>query len=52
MLLLCSDLSQPGWFHVGTYMHVLGLRFANTAGAIKQVRQLLEDHLIMYGFIS
>ena len=24
-LLLCIDLSQPGWFHVETYMHVLGL---------------------------
>ena len=24
-LLLCTDSSQPQWFHVETYMHVLGL---------------------------
>ena len=26
-------LSQPGWFHVETYMYDLGLGFASTAGA-------------------
>ena len=31
---------SPGWFHVETSMHVLGLSYANTAGGIKQVRQL------------
>ena len=31
---------SPGWFHVETYMHVLGLSYANTAGAIKRVRRL------------
>ena len=32
-LLLCTNSSQPGWFHVETYMRVLGLWFANTAAA-------------------
>ena len=28
-----TDSSQPGWFHIEIYMHILGLRFANTATA-------------------
>ena len=24
-ILLCTDSSQPGWFHVETYMCVIGL---------------------------
>ena len=28
---------SPGWFDVETCMHVLGLWYANTAGAIKRV---------------
>ena len=36
-LLLCTDSSQPEWFHIETYMRILGLWYANTAGAIKQV---------------
>ena len=31
--LLCTDSSQPEWFHAETYMHVLGLIHANTAAA-------------------
>ena len=32
---------SPGWFHVEIYMHVLGLSYANTAGAIKRVQRFL-----------
>ena len=39
MFLPCTDSSQPGWFHDEIYMHVLGLWYANKAGAIKQVQQ-------------
>ena len=28
---------QPGWFHVETYMHVLGLQLANTASAAAKI---------------
>ena len=31
---------SAGWFHGETYMHVLELRYAHTAGAIKRVRRL------------
>ena len=31
--LLCTDSSQPGLFHVETYMRILGLWFANTIAA-------------------
>ena len=31
---------SQGWFHVETYMHVLGLGYAITAGAIKRVQGL------------
>ena len=31
---------SPGWFDVETCMHVLGLWYANTAGAIKRVWRL------------
>ena len=37
----CTNSSQPGWFHVETYLRVLGLWFLNTAVAkiaIKQVQ--------------
>ena len=27
---ICTDSSQPGWFHVDTYMCVFGLWFADT----------------------
>ena len=30
-VLPCTDSSQPGWFHVQTYMYVLGVWFDNTA---------------------
>ena len=39
-LLLCTDSSQPQWFHVETYMRVLGLWFANTAAAIIAIKQV------------
>ena len=47
MFLACTDSSQPGCFHVETYMHVLELQFANTPAAkiaIKFVWQLIVDH--------
>ena len=50
-LLSCTDSSQPGWFHVETYMCVLGLWYANTAGAMKQVQQWIGrsvHHLPIY----
>ena len=37
VLLLFTNSSQPGWFHVETSMHFLGLQYVNTAGAIKGV---------------
>ena len=40
-LLPCIDSSQPGWFHAETYMCILRLWFAYTAGAkiaIKRVQ--------------
>ena len=40
-LLPCTGSSQPGWFHVETYMHVLGLYFANTAA--ENHYQMSED---------
>ena len=33
VLLLCFDSNKPGWFHVETSMHFLGLWFVNTAAA-------------------
>ena len=39
MFLLCTNSSQPEWFHVKTYMDILGLWFANT-GALKIVIKL------------
>ena len=33
VLLPCTNSNQSGWFHVETYMHVLGSWFANTAAA-------------------
>ena len=64
-VLSCTNSNQPGWFHVETYMHVLGMWFANTAGAkiiIKWVRPYIgrSDRLvdqivyrfILYWFIS
>ena len=35
----CTNSSQPGQFHVEAYIHVLGLWYANTVGAIKQVQR-------------
>ena len=43
--LLCIDSSQPGWFHIETYLHVLGLWFANTAVA-KSSSRVYHDRLV------
>ena len=38
---------SPGWLHVETYMHVVGLRCSNTAGAIKRVRRSMIGYKIV-----
>ena len=39
-LLLCTDSSKPGWFHVETYMHVLGLWFANETATKMTIKRV------------
>ena len=46
-LLSCTDSSQPGWFYVETYTCFVGLWYVNTAGAIKQVCQIIIDWKIV-----
>ena len=53
-LLSCTDSSQPGWFHVETHMHVLGLWYAIQLVLSSEYNDYdrLEDRFIMYQFTS
>ena len=47
ILLLCTDSSQPGWFHVETCIHVLGSWFSNIAAA-KTIIKCLTTSMIKH----
>ena len=44
----CTDSSEPGRFHIVTYMHVLGLWFANAAAA-KSLSSSYDNRLLAIG---
>ena len=46
-VLLCTDSSQLGWFHVETYMHVLRLWFASTAAVLKSLSSTYDDRFVL-----
>ena len=45
-VLLCTDSNQPKWFHVETYLCILGLRFADTAASKIIIKHLYDDRLV------
>ena len=51
-VLRCTDSSQPGWFHIETYMHVRNKPIQLVLSSEYDNYNRLEDHFVMYRFTS